>query len=227
MKLKFCLGACVLLIGGLSSCQKDHELDKLDADYRVVTDYDPDANFASFQSYYLPDSVLFVGTNDRAEYLDSLQAKPILDAYHRNMKKRGYLRAACKEEADLGLQVTYIADTYHFVGYTASPYWWWGYADYWSPFYWGNWGNWGYWYYPHPVSFTVSTGALLTEMVNLKAPQGLYERLPVVWQSYLTGLLHGSNAVNVLLAARGVEQSFEQSPYIIKHEKHSLYNINH
>ncbi|MCS2698693.1 efflux RND transporter permease subunit [Phocaeicola dorei] len=28
--------------------------------------------------------------------------------------------------------------TYHFVGYTASPYWWRGFSGYWSPFYWEN-----------------------------------------------------------------------------------------
>ena len=104
--------------------------------------------------------------------------------------------------------------TYHFVGYTASPYWWWGFFGYWSPFYWGNWG---YWYYPYPVSFSVSTGALLTDMLNLKAEQGADKRLPVVWQSYQTGLLHNSDVLNITLAARGIEQSFKQSEYITNH----------
>lgn len=215
MKIKLYIGAtCLLLLGGLSSCQKNKNLDQLDADYRIVTDYDADTDFGSFRSYYLPDSILFIGQNEHAQYLDSLQAKPILDAYHRNMQERGYTRATNKEAADLGLQVTYIASTCHFTGYAASPYWWWGFADYWSPFYWGNWG---YGYYPRPVSFSISTGALLTEMLNLKAEQGDNKQLPVVWQSYLTGLLHGSDTVNILLAARGIEQSFNQSKYIINH----------
>lgn len=214
MKIKLCIGAFVLLAGALASCEKDDEMEKLDVDYRVETDYDTETDFGSFQTYYLPDSILFIGQNDKAEYLDSLLAKPILDACHRNMQERGYVRACSKEEADLGLQMTYIANTYHFVSYTASPYWWWGFADYWSPFYWGNWG---YWYYPHPVRFSVSTGALLTDMLNLKAEQGDDKRLPVVWQSYLTGLLHESDALNVALAARGVEQAFKQSEYITNH----------
>lgn len=214
MKIRLCIGAFVLLAGALASCEKNDEMEKLDADYRVETDYDTETDFATFQTYYLPDSILFIGQNDKAEYLDSLLAKPILDACHHNMQQRGYVRADSKEEADLGLQMTYIASTYHFIGYTASPYWWWGFADYWSPFYWGNWG---YWYYPHPVHFSVSTGALLTDMLNLKAEQGDDKRLPVVWQSYLTGLLHGSDALNVALAARGVEQAFRQSEYITNH----------
>lgn len=77
MKFKLCMGAWLLLMGGFCSCQKNEELDKLDIDYRVVTDYDPDTDFGSFQFYYLPDCILFIGQNERAQYLDSLQAKPI------------------------------------------------------------------------------------------------------------------------------------------------------
>lgn len=214
MKTKLYIGACLLFIGGLSSCQKNEEIDKLDADYRVMTDYDADTDFSSFKSYYIPDSILLIGQNDHTQYLESLQAEPILNAYHRNMQERGYTRSLNKEEADLGLQVTYIADTYHFVGYTASPYQWWNLVDYWTPYYWGNWG---YRYYPHPVSFSVSTGTLLTDMLNLKAEQGGNKQLPVIWQSCLTGLLRSSNAVNIMLAVRGIEQSFNQSKYIINH----------
>lgn len=214
MTTKLYIGVFILLTGILYSCQKDEEVNKLDADYRVMTDYDSETDFSSFQSYYLADSILFIGQDEKPQYLDSLQAKPILDACHRNMQERGYSRAASKERADLGLQMTYIASTYHFTGYTASPYWWWGFSGYWSPFYWGNWGA---WYYPYPISFSVSTGALLTDMLNLKAEQGVGKRLPVVWQSYQTGLLHGSDAFNIILAARGIEQSFKQSEYITNH----------
>lgn len=211
MNIKLYIKAYLLLTVGLSGCQKDNELDKLDADYRVVTDYEPTTDFSNFQSYYLPDSILFIGENEHAQYLDYVQAQPILDVFHRNMRKKGYIRATSKEEADLGLQVTYIASTRHFTGYTTSPYWWWGYADYWSSFYWGNWGH---WHYLYPVSFSVSTGALLTDMLNLKAEKGIDKQLPVIWQSYLTGLLHSSDNVNVALAIRAVDQAFEQSAYI-------------
>lgn len=211
MRIKAYTGAFVLLAVMLTSCEKNDEMEKLDADYRVETDYDTETDFGAFKTYYLPDSILFIGQNEKVQFLDSLSAKPILDACHRNIQERGYVRSDNKGDADLGLQMTYIASTYHFTGYTASPYWWWGFSGYWNPFYWGNWG---YWYYPYPVHFSISTGALLTDMLNLKAEQGKGKRLPVVWQSYLTGLLHKSNALNVALAARGIEQAFKQSEYI-------------
>ena len=90
MTAKLYIGAFMLLTGTLCSCQKDEEMNKLDADYRVMTDYDPETDFSQFQSYYLADSILFVGQDEKPQYLDSLQAKPILNACHRNMQERGY-----------------------------------------------------------------------------------------------------------------------------------------
>lgn len=113
MTAKLYIGVFMLLAGTLYSCQKDEEVNKLDADYHVMTDYDPETDFSQFQSYYLADSVLFIGKDEKPQYLDSLQAGPILNACHHNMQERGYSRAASKENADLGLQMTYIASTYH------------------------------------------------------------------------------------------------------------------
>ena len=115
-----------------------------------------------------------------------------------------------KESADLGIQVSYIASTYYFTGYT-QPEWWWGYPGYWGPSYWGNWGG---WYYPYAVTYSYSTNSFITEMVNLKADEGEGKKLPVVWTSYLTGFETGSKAINRTLAIEAVNQSFTQSPYL-------------
>lgn len=42
MTAKLYIGVFMLLAGTLYSCQKDEEVNKLDADYRVMTDYDPE-----------------------------------------------------------------------------------------------------------------------------------------------------------------------------------------
>ena len=42
----------------------------LDADYRVMTDYDPETDFSQFRSYYLADSILFIGQDKILQYLD-------------------------------------------------------------------------------------------------------------------------------------------------------------
>lgn len=61
MTAKLYIGVFMLLAGTLYSCQKDEEVNKLDADYRVMTDYDPETDFSQFRSYYLADSILFIG----------------------------------------------------------------------------------------------------------------------------------------------------------------------
>ena len=92
------------------------------------------------------------------------------------------------------------------------PEWWWGYPGYWDVPYWGNWG--GGWYYPYAVSYTYSTGSFLTELLNLEAPQGQKEKLPILWTAYMSGMLSGSTEVNVELAAQAVAQAFSQSTYL-------------
>ena len=41
----------------LASCEKDPDMDKLDNNYLVYTNYDKKADFKTFETYYLPDSI--------------------------------------------------------------------------------------------------------------------------------------------------------------------------
>ena len=127
-----------------------------------------------------------------------------------NMNSRGYIRVDDREEADLGLQVSYVRSTYYFTDY-GRPEWWWNYPGYWDAPYWGNWGG---WYYPYAVNYSYSTGSFISELLNLEAPQGQSEKLPVLWTSYMSGLLSGSTSVNTKLAVQGVNQAFTQSTYL-------------
>jgi len=53
-------------------------------------------------------------------------------------------------------------------------------------------------------------------LVNLSAPTGQKEKLPVLWSAYMTGLLSGSNRFNTQLAITAVNQAYVQSPYLKK-----------
>ena len=165
----------------LASCEKDPDMDKLDNNYLVYTNYDKKADFKTFETYYLPDSILVIGDKENAEYWKDENAQEILSAYVANMNSRGYIRVDDREEADLGLQVR---------------------------------GNWGGWYYPYAVNYSYSTGSFISELLNLEAPQGQSEKLPVLWTSYMSGLLSGSTSVNTKLAVQGVNQAFTQSTYL-------------
>ena len=95
----------------LASCEKDPDMDKLDNNYLVYTNYDKKADFKTFETYYLPDSILVIGDKENAEYWKDENAQEILSAYVANMNSRGYIRVNDREEADLGLQVSYVRST--------------------------------------------------------------------------------------------------------------------
>lgn len=124
----------------LASCEKDPDMDKLDNNYLVYTNYDKKADFKTFETYYLPDSILVIGDKENAEYWKDENAQEILSAYVANMNSRGYIRVDDREEADLGLQVSYVRSTYYFTDY-GRPEWWWNYPGYWDAPYVGQLGR--------------------------------------------------------------------------------------
>ena len=198
------------LLLGLSACEKDPDMNQLDADLVVYTDYDKDADFGSYKTYFLPDSILEAG-GYRATYWKDENAKAIINKVAAEMDARGYTRILDpekKEEANVGLQLSYVAQTTQVI---TGGYWggWWDY---------GFWGPWSGWYYPYPVVYSYSVGSLLVELVNLKAPlpKSADAKLPVLWTAYMTGLLSGSDKVNIELSTRAIEQAFVQSPYLKK-----------
>ncbi len=214
-----------LVLFVLTACQKDPDLSDLDNDFVVYTDHDSKSDFKSFNTFYIPDSVLVIGKSEQPRYWTDGEADDVTSVIINNMESRGYTRVMDKEKADVGLQVSFVEDVTHFTNWSFNNYWWWGYPGYWSPSYWftgwgPNWGmNWNDWYYPYPVVYSYSIGSLLTEMVNLKGTvvqeQG-EKRVPVVWTAYMAGLLSGSNKIDNQLAVRAIEQAFVQSPYIRK-----------
>ena len=114
--------ACLLL--GLSACEKDPDMNQLDADLVVYTDYDKDADFGGYKTYFLPDSILEAGGH-RATYWKDENAKAIINKVAAEMDARGYTRILDpekKEEANVGLQLSYVAQTTQVItgGYWAA-----------------------------------------------------------------------------------------------------------
>lgn len=202
----------LIAVFALTSCREDPDLGDLSSDFLVFTNYDGKADFNRFTRYYMPDSVMVIGDTKDPEYWTGSKAADILKAYEDNMQACGYVRTDDKSEADVGLQISYVQSVAYFVDYR-NPYWWNEYPGYWLP---GYWGDWGYWYYPYPVVYSYSVGSLLTEMVDLSTSPSANRKLTVVWNSFLSGLLSGSDAFNMELTVRAINQSFVQSPYLVR-----------
>ena len=147
--------------------------------------------------------VAVLAANEDADY--------ILETFADNMAARGFTLVDSKEDADLGLQVSYIEDVRYFVDYP-NDYWWWGYPGYWGPGYWGSY--WNSWYYPYPVVYSYSVNSFLAELVDLTNKNSSNRRLTILWDSYMAGLKSGSPRLNRNLIIQAIDQSFVQSPYL-------------
>lgn len=203
-KLSFILPilACALFA---SSCQKDPDTDKLDDSYLVYTNYDTATDFGSFNSYYVIDSILIIGNGEKTQYWNNANSQKIITAFASELSLAGYLPADSEIDADLVLQLSYINTTYYFNAYDPGP-WWNSYPGYW------NWGGWG-WYYPYSFSYSYSTGSIIGELVDTNSPTPLNDKLTVVWNTYICGLLNGNN-LSLSRTMNAIEQAFEQSPYL-------------
>ena len=198
-----------------TSCEKDPDLSKLDNNFTVYTNYDSKTNFNDFKTYCLPDSILLIGQGMKAEYWKDENAQEIIKQVADEMDTRGYTRVKVIKNANIGLQLSFTRQTTQIIG-TGGWYGGGWYNGWWGPGYWGPY--WNDWYYPYPVVYSYSVGSLLVELVNLKAPlpKSTDAKLPVLWTAYMTGLLSGSDKVNIELSTRAIEQAFVQSPYLKK-----------
>lgn len=204
--------AIALLAVAVSSCEKEPSTSDLHRDFMVYTAHDTATDFAQFDTYYLPDSILIIGNADKTEYWKDADALEIVSTVAGRLNAAGYTRTDDKENASMGMQLSYVRQVTYFVGYD-YPYWWWYYPYYWTPGYWGDWLG---WYYPYQVYYGYTDGSLLMEMVDLEGSVSAQRKLPIVWDSFIGGLLTSSQSLNQERTLAAVEQAFAQSPYLHK-----------
>lgn len=205
--------AMALVSVAFIACEKEPSTSDLHKDYLVYTAYDTTADFSTFETYFVPDEILVIGKGDKPEYRTDDAAKQIIATVVDRMNQYGYTRTDDKQTADLGLQLSYVEEVTYFVGSNA-PYWWWDYPYYWTPGYWGDWLD---WYYPYKVYYGYTAGSLLTEMVDLTSDdQVRTTELPILWNSFVSGLLTGNDELNLQRTLEAVNQAFDQSSYLNK-----------
>ncbi len=203
----------ILAVGACYPGDGPSDVDDLDV---VLTLYDQDVNFGSYQTFAMPDTVMHVN-NDTLEALlpvprtnDGL----ILDLVASNMVAAGFTRELdpLANGADLIMLVGAI-------GTEQTEYW--AYYD-WS-YYWGYYPGWGYpgyggynpgygWYYPpaYVGSTTFEQGSLVLTLVDPNAAAG--EAIPVVWSGVVRGLMNYGGATTRITTT--INQAFSQSPYL-------------
>jgi hypothetical protein len=205
------------LAGLLSGCYPD-KIDYVDEYDLAGTMYDEDADFSSFTSFHVIDTIMHVTDDDEDDpNLGRENDEFILNLIRQNMLDLGYTEMPNPDSLnrpDLELLVNAMTSDY----YT--------YYSYWNS-YWGYYPGWGYWYpgggyypgYPgYPgggLYYSYSTGTLAIEMLDTKAEVGEDNDRPgVVWVGLVDGLLTSGSSQNRL--DKQINQVFTQSPYLQK-----------
>ena len=194
-----------------AACHKEPYPQDSDNEYLVYTSPGKDVTFTSYQTFDLADSLLIIGQSDKPVYSQSDNALALIQAVRTNMENLGYIYTPDNPDADLGIQMTYIIKTERYVKYYNDPYWWLDYPGYWPS---GDWGNWTGVYYPYPVSYTYTTNALITDMVDLTGEEREGTALEVVWTSYIGGPAGSSVQGDVDRMKAAINQAYVQSPYL-------------
>jgi hypothetical protein len=177
-------------------------------DYDVVYTFNLNQDVSGDPSktvYFLPDTIVDLSDPESSPPPKGNEAQ-ILNEIRIKMAEQGYV-----EETDTSK--VFETDFIVLCSVTRSNnyyYTWWGG---WSG--WPGWGWGGCCYYP-PVT-TVSnyrTGSLLLQFVDTENVEEDEEVIPIVWQGTLDGLFEGSSSNITNRAKKGIDQMFEQSPYL-------------
>ncbi|MBR3884756.1 MAG: DUF4136 domain-containing protein [Bacteroidaceae bacterium] len=190
-----------------TSCEKEPDTDKLDNDYLVYTNYDKNVNFEELNYIHVIDSILIIDDNAKPTYWNNDNSDKVVNAFIRNLEEYGYTIVENSDVAEMVLQLSYVSNTYYFNNYGAGP-WWNSYPGYW------NWGGWG-WYYPYSFIYSYSTGSIIGELVGTTPSTVASDKLPVLWNTYICGLLNG-NSLSLSRTLTAIDQAFTQSPYLDK-----------
>lgn len=206
MRNKSLLLPLIMLL--FAACEQTPDTDKLDNDYLVYTNYDKNANFSNFNTFYAIDSILLISEKSTPTYWNNASSQNIINEFRENLIDCGYTEVEIPEEADIVLQLSYVSSTYYYYDYVSGNPWWNNYPGYW------NWYGYG-WYYPFYIPYSFSTGSIIGELVDMKNRKVDTSKLTVVWNAYICGLLSG-NSLSMSRTVDGINQAFVQSDYLNK-----------
>lgn len=173
----------------------------------VVTKYNESFDFNNNPTYAMPDSVVKI-TDDLVEgedphFIREPYNSQIIDRIEKNMTALGWSRVDNPELASLTLLPVSWTNTTVYYWY---DYWCWYYPSYCG---WGYDFNDDYMYPDDAYSESFTTGTLVMSLVD-NSPNNIDPT--IVWSGVINGLLSG--AYSQERAAKGIDQAFDQSPYL-------------
>lgn len=201
----------VLCLLSLPACRKSPDLNQLSSQFVVTTNYDQEAQFNQYKTFYVSDTVAYLGGTDDDTILTDTNAQRLVQTVKDNMAAHGYTFTAHSNEPDLGITVSVVKTVN-----TSLIYWgWWdGFPGYWGPGFWG-WG-WAYpFYYPFPpvTVHTFTTGTVIINLIDLINATKEH-KLTTIWNANGFGAVGSNINVSLQKGIEAVNQAFTQSPYL-------------
>ncbi len=204
------IAVVISIVIGIAACYPGGAEYVSDTDI-VITNYDPDYNFETIQTYFLSDSIRHLVKE--GEEPDRKWDDFIIGELSAHFNGLGWDRLSAADinggqtpDADILITVATITITniYSYPWYGGWGYGWGGYPGY----------GWGYPWYGGAYVSSYETGTVLWTMFD---PEDIDEENDVVylnWEAVINGLV-GSNPVNGQTRIKnGINQAFKQSSYL-------------
>jgi len=203
------ISTTVILLFALVSCTRDPLNNLTEDESRIyITNHDSNANFSSFHTFSVADSVAVIEDGQLRGYDLTPYDAAFISALKNKMVAQGYTLVAKSNDPDLGITVSSITNNstgiISYNDYTGNYY------GYWDPYYWGYPGS-SYYFPTYYGIYNISEGALSVDMFDLK-DVSTNNQIKNVW----TALIRGSGIFNSSNIDKHVETLFAQSIYLKK-----------
>lgn len=183
----------------------------------VVTDYNTNYNFSGISTYFIPDTIRYIGEDDPDRSWDDF----IIGELEQGFESMGYTRLAAyshNNPPDVVITVSVLLNENTII-YSDPWYPGWGYGGWGYPGYgWGYWGYPGYGYgYPWSGYNYISSYSIGTLMWNLWDPDNVIDEtttIPIEYTALINGLMGSSTSTTQIRLAEGIDKAFKQSAYL-------------
>ena len=196
----------VVIVFTVSSCTKDPLKNMTEDESRIyITNHDSTANFSSYKTYSIVDSVSLIGNGQFAGKEATTWDRQVIDAVQSAMNSRGFVKVDRSQNPDLGINVSRVYSTTTNVVDLSGYYG--GYGGYYDPYYWGY-GGYDY-YFPSYGYYQSTEAALSIDFLDLKNASN-NQTIKGVWN----GLVRGEGIFRSSNVQSQIQALFDQSPYL-------------
>jgi hypothetical protein len=232
LRFKNVLLPLIIVVAGVSSCYPIDDLTVEDLDITATiydkTYYDgPSGNVNKFEdlmTFTVVDTIMHLVESGTEDNISHQYDDFVLEQVRLNMLKLGFTEELNPEVNPAEVVITVSAMSSEHEVYTWYPYWgwYWGYGGY--PYKGTATGDlisaYSYYYpwLPYSTYYSYQSGSVLLEMVDAARVDPDVEEIPVIWAGIVNGVLESSQSGTKNRLSTGIDQCFNQSPYLLKNQ---------